>query len=341
MSRRILIHLIVTLAAFALVTVWYFWRSSSSFRNACRRRLGSREQKDDLNEEDVFDPVFYMRSLMIPMLISLLWFFIPMAMRDEGRNNGISSLFDALIRSGQTFSLDSSIQDVWDAAESLQEHFTFWDRAWLSFILSMAPILTAVSAATLFQLPKFWFTMVFSRREICIFSDLNERTKLYAEEMQRAYREKREGKETIPGRKRRMPYIVFCSDGREDEVDTSNLAGQSLVMKREISDIYLTGRARRRTSFYLMTEDDNTVIEQAGKLQKKYNAYASRIICISNGTLNELAIDQLNKNTYREKERKNKDRREEETIDFQNGVMETEMEETAEIIVANLAAHAG
>ena len=194
MSRRILIHLIVTLAAFALVTVWYFWRSSSSFRNACRRRLGSREQKDDLNEEDVFDPVFYMRSLMIPMLISLLWFFIPMAMRDEGRNNGISSLFDALIRSGQTFSLDSSIQDVWDAAESLQEHFTFWDRAWLSFILSMAPILTAVSAATLFQLPKFWFTMVFSRREICIFSDLNERTKLYAEEMQRAYREKREGK---------------------------------------------------------------------------------------------------------------------------------------------------
>ncbi len=332
MSRRILIHLIVTLAAFALVTVWYFWRSSSSFRNACRRRLGSREQKDDLNEEDVFDPVFYMRSLMIPMLISLLWFFIPMAMRDEGRNNSISSVFDALIRSGQTFSMDSSIQDVWDTAESLQEHFTFWDRVWLSFILSMAPILTAVSAATLFQLPKFWFTMVFSRREICIFSDLNERTKLYAEEMQRAYREDREGKETIPGRKRRMPYIVFCSDGREDEVDTSNLAGQSLVMEREISDIYLTGRARRRTSFYLMTEDDNTVIEQAGKLQKKYNAYASRIICISNGTLNELAIDQLNKNTYREKERKKKDRREEETIDFQNGVMETEMEETAEII---------
>ncbi len=287
MSTFIVIHMLATVLVFCITALVYLSQRSARFRDACRQITGkAKEAADDLNEEDRFDPVVFIRWLLIPLFFSLVVFFIPLAYMDTDNNNLFTSVFDAIIRSGQTFSLDSSIQDVWAAADTVDLVLTPLDRAWIAFFLALAPILTAVTAATLFRIPKFWFAMRFSRRKICIFSDLNERAKMYAEALLRGPADHRDG---------RKPYIVFCSDGKLDNVDTSNLAGQHLVLRQEICDIYLLPRARKRARFYVISNDDNTTIEIAGKLQRKYGQDSCRIYCVSSGTLNEHAIDGMNR----------------------------------------------
>ena len=328
MSPRIATHLVITLAAYLAAFLLYMSYASPRFRHWIPAHLfHHRYDEDDLDEESLFNPVIFTRWLIIPTFISLWCLFYPMAQADLGRNSGFTSVFDAIFRSGQTFSMDSSIQNVWDMADDIQEVYTLWDRGWIAVILTIAPFLTLISAVTLFRLPKFWFTMLVSRRKICIFSDLNDRAKMYAEALQR---------EPVPqGRRRRgkarKPYIVFCADGSVDSVDTSNIAGQNLVLKQEICDIYLTRKARRRASFYLVTNDDHVTIEQAGKLQKKYGKYASRIYCVSSGSLNEHAVDQLNR-TAALNARANPEDTAAGMISFQNGVMASRSEDLAELI---------
>ena len=310
---------------------------------AQENRAGTRDDRDtdDLNEESRFDPVVFIRLLMIPMFISLFLFFIPMSNGPGENNNVVSSFFDAIIRSGQTFSLDASIQDSWETVDQVYVGFNNFERCWIAFILTLAPLMTFVSAATLFRIPRFWFIMLFSGKKICIFSDLNERAKMYAAVLQQADAEtggKEEKKKRI-----KKPYIVFCSDGKVDTVDNSDIAAQSLVLKREICDIHLARKARKRTSFYLVAPDNNTLIELAGKLKKKYDRYACRIYCVSSGDLNEYAIDMLNKDQKKkdtDSEHKttasdagqSETNKEEEKILFTNGKLSSESEELADKI---------
>ena len=287
MSRQILWHLLFTLGAFLLTTLAYLGYASPRFR-ALFRRSGAEDAAG-------FDPVVYTRWLLAPTFLSLWWFFFPLAQGDALRNNTVSSVFDAVIRSGQTFSLDSSIQDVWDAADDVGRVFAFWDRVWISFILTLAPVLTLVSAATLFRIPRFWFTMLFSRRRICVLSDLNERAVIYAEVLQKAAGSGREGGRVHP------PHVVFCANDQPEDTDTSGLPGPALVLRQDICRLYLTPWAAKRTSFYLLTQNENTVVEQAERLRRKYAGSAGRIFCVSAGSLNELAIDRLNRGSAPER----------------------------------------
>ena len=287
MSRQILWHLLFTLGAFLLTTLAYLGYASPRFR-ALFRRSGAEDAAG-------FDPVVYTRWLLAPTFLSLWWFFFPLAQGDALRNNTVSSVFDAVIRSGQTFSLDSSIQDVWDAADDAGRVFAFWDRVWISFILTLAPVLTLVSAATLFRIPRFWFTMLFSRRRICVLSDLNERAVIYAEVLQKAAGSGREGGRVHP------PHVVFCANDQPEDTDTSGLPGPALVLRQDICRLYLTPWAAKRTSFYLLTQNENTVVEQAERLRRKYAGSAGRIFCVSAGSLNELAIDRLNRGSAPER----------------------------------------
>ena len=172
MSPRIATHLVITLAAYLAAFLLYMSYASPRFRHWIPAHLfHHRYDEDDLDEESLFNPVIFTRWLIIPTFISLWCLFYPMAQADLGRNSGFTSVFDAIFRSGQTFSMDSSIQNVWDMADDIQEVYTLWDRGWIAVILTIAPFLTLISAVTLFRLPKFWFTMLVSRRKICIFKN--------------------------------------------------------------------------------------------------------------------------------------------------------------------------
>lgn len=275
MTRWIAVHAAISIGLIAAVWMVY--------AHNCRKKGA------DGDEESTFSPVVLMRLLVMPVVVSLFLFLLLLAAHDtESDAMPLAVFLDSSVQVGQTFSLDASVGDVWDAAEQLDLALTVGDRMWLSFIFALAPLLTVGVAASLFRVPKFWLTMLFTRKEICIFSDLNERAMIYAKAL------KRERVGANGQLVRQRPYIVFCSDGNADTADTTDVLGQSLVLKKNICDLYLPARALRRVHFYLVTDDENIIIEQASELQQKYMKRGCRIYCVSAGDLNEDAVDQMN-----------------------------------------------
>ena len=294
-----LIHIGATLLLFFATAILYQLYCLRGYRRSRQKPEespgGSEESRSGnaLNEKSAFNLVVLIRWLIAPTFLSI-WFLYALVLRQE--------FFESFIRAAQVFSLDGSVRDVWVLAEELEYTFTGLEKGWLTFLFFLAPVLTFINAATIFKYPRFCLEMLnpFGRREIYIFSDLNERSKLYAEVLHRQACEadgpEDAGKKGAAKKKKVFrPYIVFCSDGRLGQVDTSDLAGQHLILKREICDIFVIWYTLRRTSFYLITSDENTIIEQAGKLKEKYTGHRCRIYCVTAGGLNEHAIDEMNK----------------------------------------------
>ena len=272
MTTEIAIHAAGSIALIAGVWVFYAWH--------CR------QEGAEVDEESTFNPITLMRLLVIPVVVSLFFLLFMIRMIDR-ESNVLAVGLDSIVQVGQMFSLDASIGDVLEEAEQLNLALTVYDRVWLSIVCALAPLLTVGVALSLFRVPKF-LLMILLRREICIFSDLNERALIYAKALKR----KSVGANGKVIRQR--PYIVFCSDGDADTVDTTNVLGQSLVLKMNICNLFFPTTDLTHVSFYLVTDDENIIIEQASKLQQKYMKRGCRIYCVSAGDLNEDAVDQMN-----------------------------------------------
>ena len=263
--------------------IGYVWIASPRFRFWRYLRKKDERAQAKLREESTFNPVVLMRLMLAVAFVSIALLFGRLSLLENGRNNGFTAIFAGVMNAGWMLSFGAPLFEVWDyVVDKLGLTLGTWDKAWLVIVAGFSPLLTLSTAATLFRLPKFWAMLApFARREICIFSDLNERAQKYANAIRRAHPED-------------PPYIVFCSDGKVDPVDTAAIAGPSLVLKQNICGLLLPGYAMRRISFYLVTDDDNTIIEQTIRLQEKYKRSGCHINCVTPASLNEHVVDQLN-----------------------------------------------
>lgn len=233
-------------------------------------------------EASSFSAVALIRRLLVAVFLSLVLLFFLMARRAAEHSSGFAMLVDCVIRAAQALSLGVSPQDMWEYAEDIGMQLLSFDQTWIALMVGVAPVLSISTAATLFRIPRFQFLLRFSRRQICIFSALNDRATKYAKAVQKAN----------PGN---APYIVFCAEGSEDKSDAANGVDQSLVLKNGVCSLRLPRRALRRISFYLIDDDRSIIIEQALRLQDKYLNCGCHIFCVSGGNLNEHAVDQMNR----------------------------------------------
>lgn len=295
LSRPVVWHCCFTLALVFAVWAGYAWFTRPRYRTG-----GSRKNKV-IREESTFNPVMLMRLMLGVAFVSILVLFWHIAMLEKGRNNWFTSIFAGVMNAGWMLSFGAPLFEVWDYIERAGLQLQAADRVWIAFVSGFSPLLTVSAAVTLFRVPKLWAMMFFGRREICIFSDLNERAQKYANAIRRTHSDQ-------------PPYIVFCSDGKVDLVDTANIAGPSLVLKQSICNLRLPRVALHRISFYLVTDDDNVIIEQTIRLHDKYQRKGCRINCVTPASLNEHVVDQLNYRIQKEdnKERKEKEARQEE-----------------------------
>ncbi|MBQ2990216.1 MAG: hypothetical protein IJD60_02860 [Clostridia bacterium] len=278
-----LILVIITWTVYALCTLPDFYRRVCFWQESAR---------DDLQHTSYFNPVVLIRWLLMVAFLSIALLFGYIALLETERNNWFTAIFAGIMNAGWTFSFGAPLYEVWDYFEKVGLTLLPGDRAWIAFISGVSPVLALCTAVTLFRLPQFWGVLLFQRkRDICIFSDLNERAQRYANALKYAH----------PGK---SPYIVFCSDGKVDPLDTSNIVGQSLVLKQNICNLHLPDHALRRIHFYLVTDNDSMIIDQAIRLQEKYVQRGCRINCVTSASLNEHVIDQFNMNAA-EKPNKN------------------------------------
>ncbi len=277
MSTRILTHMLLTLLLMAGTVIAYALHSGLI-------RLKPRGRTDrEGAPEATFSPVTLMRWLIVPMFASLCIFFYPIIFGGVDQHTWFTSALESVMQTVRAFSFGVEIGGVWTAEAEMGEALGSWDRAWGALLLTLTPALTLSAAVTLFRGPRLWLMLWFSRtQEICIFSKLNARAEKYA----KALRET----ET-------PPFIVFCGEPQAEEN-----AGRSLVIRRDVCNLRLPRKALPRISFYLVAEDDNIILDQAGCLQSRYGDRECHIYCVSSGRLDEYAIDQMNRQATRARE---------------------------------------
>lgn len=286
MSAPYVFHLIITILLVAGTWTIYAWHSSPDFRALLRHRFMRRDAAPScglapVKEASTFSPVTLMRWMLVAAFISLCCLFCPLTLKDTARNNAFTALVAGMLHSGMALSFGLGLPDIWDYFDRVAVSLLAGDRIWIATVVGLSPLLSISAAATLFRLPKFWLLLCFSgNRNICIFSDLNERSVKYAEALKCAEAEN-------------DPCIIFCTDREEDDVDA--LAGQNLVLHQNICNLHLPKWTLHRIHFYLIAEDENATIEQAALLQEKYLDQGCHIDCVSPGNLNEHIIDQLNR----------------------------------------------
>lgn len=283
-SPELQTHFWLTLLLFIGTAVLYTLRATEDVRKQrSQDKLSAADPHDSLHAAPAvshFRAAVLIRWLLAPLFVSLMMLFFLFAQRDP-INNPVTAVVDSLLRAAQGMTpLGMSLNEMWEYAESIGLQLLTADRVWIAFMVGVAPVLSISTAATLFRVPLFWYMQRQKKRDICIFSDLNDRARMYASALQKAF-------------PHNTPYIVFCSDGNMEN-EAANINGQSLVLKQGVCSLRLRRKALPRISFYLITDNENTIIEQALQLQNKYLHSGCHIHCVSAGNLNEHAIDQMN-----------------------------------------------
>ena len=279
-------HCLATLVM--IVMTWTVYAGITSPRVRRWIFFWKRNSNEKFREKSTFNPVVLIRLQLVVAFLSIALLFGYIAQLEVERNTIFTAGIGGVMNAGWMLSFGAPLFEVWDYLERLELTLLTADKVWLAIVVGVSPVLTLSTAATLFRLPKFWAMLLpLSRREVCIFSDLNERAQKYANVIRRDHPDN-------------PPYIVFCSDGRVDLVDTAAIAGPCLVLKQSICSLLLPRYVLRRISFYLVTDDDNLIIEHTIRLHEKYRRSGCRINCDSPAVLNEHVVDDLNSSVARE-----------------------------------------
>lgn len=204
---------------------------------------------------------------------------------------------NALVKIAQVFSMEITVEEVWELYAGANKDAKIpavpppWVVFWISFVMAAAPLLTIITAASFFRVPRFWAAMLiplpFFGKRFYVFSELNEHSRKYALCLNKKFSSSLYGKQ-----KTIRPYIIFCCD--EKTADESTEMGRVLLMKRSITNLHILGKWR--FNFYLISDNETLNVEQAAILKKKYQRRRARIFCVSNGLVSEHAVDNLNKN---------------------------------------------
>lgn len=224
------------------------------------------------DQESTFSAATLMRLMLIPVALSVFMLWMILHSTDY---SGFSGWLDNLVTVARTFSMEENTAALMD--ENTYGVLNTWEKVWVSFVMAVAPMLTLTTAVSFFRLPRFW-AMLLSGRRVLIFSDANPHAIQYASVL----RQEKNGK----------PHVVFCcEEGAAVNVD----AGKALLLKRDITNLRIFKFIRKRVHFYLISDNENRVMKQAVALKDKYLPYGSRIYCVSNGLLNEHAVDEINR----------------------------------------------
>ncbi|MBQ4640420.1 MAG: hypothetical protein IJB69_07900 [Clostridia bacterium] len=224
------------------------------------------------DQESTFSAATLMRLMLIPVALSVFMLWMILHSTDY---SGFSGWLDNLVTVARTFSMEENTAALMD--ENTYGVLNTWEKVWVSFVMAVAPMLTLTTAVSFFRLPRFW-AMLLSGRRVLIFSDANPHAIQYAS--------------VLSQEKNGKPHVVFCcEEGAAVNVDV----GKALLLKRDITNLRIFKFIRKRVHFYLISDNENRVMKQAVALKDKYLPYGSRIYCVSNGLLNEHAVDEINR----------------------------------------------
>lgn len=256
MSPEVLMNLLTLLGGILLTAGLYSWY--------CYAR-------QDEHGQSPFSVSGLLRLLAIPVLVSLILLFLTLYHR-----LGVlqaQQAVDSIIHMEQMFTLSLDVDDM---VENLQ--LLSGDRLYLSILTALMPLMTVTFAVSLFRLPRFWFSCLM-RRQVYVFSELSERTLMYAQTLQTG--------------KVSKCLVVFCTD--EGGKGDATLYSNRMALKRDICNLpFPPLLSLSNITFYLVLANDDEVTRRAVNLKAKYGNRGCRINCVLTGRLNEQLIDTAN-----------------------------------------------
>ncbi len=258
MSPEVLMNLLVLLGGIALTAGLYSWY--------CYAR-------QDEHGQSPFSVSGLLRLLVVPVLLGLILLFLTLYHR-LGELEAQQAV-DSIIHMEQMFTLSLDVNDL---VESL--HLLPGDRLYLSILAALMPLMTVTFAVSLFRLPRFWFSCLV-RRQVYVFSELSDRTLMYAQ--------------TLQSGKNSKCLVVFCTD--EGGSGEATLYSNRMALKRDICNLpFPPLLSMSNIVFYLVLANDDEVTRRAVNLKAKYGDRGCRINCVLTGRLNEQLIDIANQN---------------------------------------------
>lgn len=278
-------HALFSLLLFVFVYTVYAFHAN--VRWTCRLRQQLRKEKEAIDPPSSFSAASLLRLMILPVMVSVLALYFVVQAETESAPLTFAGFIDNLIHVACTFSLEETASAMKnpESADGLAffSNLHWLEDLWISLIMAAAPLLTLGTAASFFRLPRFWM-MLMSRRHILIFSEVNPRALKYAEVLKDAPhpRTKKAGK---------LPFIVFCTDAEKTEVPENN---QMLLLNRDVTNLHIPARKLKDIHFYLVDQNESGMIAKTYQLKEKHLQKGCRIFCVSDGTLSEHAIDQLN-----------------------------------------------
>ena len=203
----------------------------------------------------------------ISFLINVFFINYAYQLTDTSHPAFSSALFYALTSTFQTFTLDLNYEEVTRGLALLFNHDKYW-KIYIGVILLAAPIVFGETILTLLasSFPEIKTTFLFffaklRRRNIYIFSRLNEHSIAYAED--------------IVNKKNSKPAVVFCNC-KFDAGDSDSLNLESRASKRgwfcfrqDVSSIYLYNK---KVTYYFIHDDDLVNSDEAVYIATEGNA---------------------------------------------------------------------
>lgn len=284
-EMKLLVHMAITVAMLILVSVLivflFKWSSQRSEKRSEPHQAKQREFRYRVLVWSWTGVIFFSILLLLLKITT-----------KENYNTNVTAVVDAALRSSQAFTTNFSLKDVLRAISEKRIMFNYFDRAWIAILMASAPLITVGNVVTLFRGPRLWFLLHFSRkRDICIFSCANDRALRYASAL------RAQDDSTV---------IVFCSDEKTKNGDVDDTY---IVVKKSITALHMpTLPSLANISFYLIMDDENSLLEVADKLQRKYRSKNCHIYFVSSGKVNEHAIDRMNKEAVEANKPEQKDR---------------------------------
>lgn len=258
-------------------------------------------------------PVIYLRMQILAVLGTLTYLNCRMLMEHYGAARpGLSCLLESGMNAVRAaVAMENIFLLVWDLAPEMAATYSAADHVYFSFLSMLAPALVALVAVTFFRTPMLWikFYNPFRPRNVLVFSDLNERSLMYAQSLQEE-NEKQTlclkeqlkkaatwGEKRKLRREMRQKLVIFCSDEEvpKQGVDALTIS-HAAILRRSIEELrFLRWRcSMERITFYLVTDDENKKLHQAKLLHDRYGTTGAQIICVSARRGMDYKVDELN-----------------------------------------------
>lgn len=230
----------------------------------------------------VLKPVNY---LMIGTFLSCFLLFIPVYEDFFASGAGLRALILSIHNSIRLFVIDADFEAIREYIAALEQPYGIVYEVFFSILYVLAPILTFGFLLSLFNnLSAYCRFFLKIRKDLYVFSDLNERSLALAEDIVRKN----------PGVVIIFTDISTDKDVDNDLIEKANLIGAILFKKSIASVNYNLHSKNKKLVFFLISPDENENISQSSDLIGRYGGVKnSELYLFSSSKKSELFLDNI------------------------------------------------